>query len=111
MPPIIYPRTRQAPRTSKTAPTTQLTSALSGRKGDSRLARARTIVIVARFPMGFFRGGGEMTYRAICIALLLSCLPVMGCGTVSNLAHSRPGEGRVPFGGVNQDLACLQSAN
>jgi hypothetical protein len=52
-----------------------------------------------------------MTFRAICIALLLSCLPIAGCGTVENLVSLGPVPApKVPFGGVNQDVACIQAA-
>ncbi|MBN9118156.1 MAG: hypothetical protein J0I06_03155 [Planctomycetes bacterium] len=52
-----------------------------------------------------------MTFRAICVALLLACLPAAGCGTVANLARQKPGQGGVsPFGGVKQDVACIQNA-
>lgn len=52
-----------------------------------------------------------MTVRAIRAALLLSLLPTAGCGTVSNLAQTSSEKGgRVPFGGVNRDLACLHKA-
>jgi uncharacterized protein YceK len=50
-----------------------------------------------------------MAFRAIRVALLLSALPAAGCGTVANLAHTRPEDGgRVPFGGVKRDVACLR---
>ena len=52
-----------------------------------------------------------MTFRAICVALLLSSLPIAGCGTVANLV--RPGAeegGKIPFGGVRQDLWCIKNA-
>jgi len=52
-----------------------------------------------------------MAYRAIRLAVLLSCLPLAGCGTVANLANQRPGEGgTTPFGGVGQDLWCMEKA-
>lgn len=52
-----------------------------------------------------------MAFRAIRVALLLSILPAAGCGTVANLANQKPGAGGVtPFGGVRQDVACLQQA-
>ena len=52
-----------------------------------------------------------MAFRATCVALLLSSLPIAGCGTAANLARQRPGEGGVsPFGGVRQDLLCLKKA-
>lgn len=53
-----------------------------------------------------------MNIRAIGAAVLLSTLPAAGCGTVTNLARTNTETGgRVPFGGVKQDLACLQSAS
>jgi uncharacterized protein YceK len=52
-----------------------------------------------------------MTVRAMRVALLLAFLPVTGCGTVANLARQQPGAGGVsPFGGVRQDLECIQKA-
>jgi uncharacterized protein YceK len=52
-----------------------------------------------------------MAFRTIRVALLLASLPVAGCGTVANLANQKPGAGGVaPFGGVRQDVACLQKA-
>ena len=52
-----------------------------------------------------------MAFRAICVALLLSSLPIAGCGTVANLAKSDPQKGGVsPFGGVRQDVACIKKA-
>jgi uncharacterized protein YceK len=52
-----------------------------------------------------------MSFRTICVALLLSSLPVTGCGTVTNLVRQQPGAGGVsPFGGVRQDLSCIQKA-
>jgi uncharacterized protein YceK len=58
-----------------------------------------------------FRGGGEMAFRAICVALLLATFLTAGCGTVANLARSRPEEGgRRPFGGVEQDVWCINKA-
>jgi hypothetical protein len=59
-----------------------------------------------------FQGGGEMAFRAICVALLLSSLPIAGCGTVANLARQGPEEegGMIPFGGVKQDVACIKKA-
>lgn len=53
-----------------------------------------------------------MSYRAIGVAVLLSTLPAAGCGTVTNLARTNTETGgRVPFGGVKQDLAVLQNAS
>jgi hypothetical protein len=53
-----------------------------------------------------------MAFRAIRVALLLSSLPVAGCGTVANLARQQPGAGGVvPFGGVRQDVSCIQKAS
>jgi uncharacterized protein YceK len=51
-----------------------------------------------------------MTFRAIRVAVLLSSLPLMGCGTVANLARQGPGDDMMsPFGGVHHDLSCMQS--
>lgn len=58
--------------------------------------------------------GEEMVFRAISVALLLSSLPIAGCGTVANLARQGPEEegGMSPFGGVRHDLSYIkQSAN
>jgi uncharacterized protein YceK len=58
-----------------------------------------------------FRGGRGMAYRSICVALLLSSLPLAGCGTVANLVKSPPHDGaKTPFGGVRQDLWCIEKA-
>ena len=52
-----------------------------------------------------------MAFRAICVALLLSSLPIAGCGTVANLVKSPPEEGgKSPFGGVRQDVSCIKKA-
>src|SRR4051812_10142417 len=52
-----------------------------------------------------------MAFRAIRVALLLSTLPVAGCGTVANLARQKPEQGGVsPFGGVRQDVSCINKA-
>ena len=52
-----------------------------------------------------------MSFRVICGALLLSSMSIAGCGTVANVARSRPEEGgRVPFGGVHQDMVCIRKA-
>jgi uncharacterized protein YceK len=57
------------------------------------------------------RGGSEMAFRAICVALLLTSLPVAGCGTVANLVGSPPAQGgKTPFGGVRHDVASLEEA-
>jgi uncharacterized protein YceK len=52
-----------------------------------------------------------MAFRAIRVALLLSSLPMAGCGTVANLTspHAEEGEFR-PFGGVRQDVWCMKQA-
>lgn len=56
--------------------------------------------------------GGQMAFRATCVALLLSSLPIAGCGTMANLAQSHPESGgKSPFGGVRQDLACFEKAS
>jgi hypothetical protein len=53
-----------------------------------------------------------MTFRAICVALLLSSLLVAGCGTVANLFWLRPEEGGMsPFGGVRHDECCIKKAS
>jgi uncharacterized protein YceK len=53
-----------------------------------------------------------MAFRAIRVALLLSTLPLAGCGTVANLARQQPGAGGVvPFGGVREDMNCIQKAS
>jgi len=53
-----------------------------------------------------------MGFRAICAALALSSLPTAGCGTVANLVGSHPEEGgKSPFGGVRQDVGCIQKAS
>lgn len=52
-----------------------------------------------------------MAFRTACVALLLSCLPIAGCGTVANLArHGSEEGGKVPFGGVIHDLQSIQEA-
>jgi hypothetical protein len=52
-----------------------------------------------------------MASRTICVALLLTTLPVAGCGTAANLVRQRPGAGGVsPFGGVRHDVWCIRSA-
>ena len=53
-----------------------------------------------------------MNFRAIRAALLLSVLSTAGCGTVSNVVSTRPeAGGATPFGGVRQDLWCIQKAS
>lgn len=50
-----------------------------------------------------------MTIRVLCVALGLSCLPLIGCGTTANLVRSYPDDGgKIPFGGVKQDLRVLR---
>src|SRR6185312_4037995 len=52
-----------------------------------------------------------MNVRVTTGVLVLACLASAGCGTVANLAHCRPEEGgRIPFGGIKHDLACIQKA-
>lgn len=77
------------------------------RNGHFGLARSCPVAILTLFP-----GGGEMAFRAICVALLLSSLPSVGCGTVGNLARQGPEQegGMSPFGGVRQDVSCIQKA-
>ena len=58
------------------------------------------------------QGGGQMAFRAICVALLLSSLPIAGCGTAANLVTSRPEEGgKSPFGGVRRDVSCITKSS
>ena len=53
-----------------------------------------------------------MAFRAICVALLLSSLPIAGCGTVANLVKSGAEEGgKSPFGGVRHDVSFIHAAN
>jgi uncharacterized protein YceK len=57
-----------------------------------------------------FHGGRKMGSRAICVALLFASLPIAGCGTVANLVTTRPEDGgKSPFGGVRQDVSCIQN--
>jgi uncharacterized protein YceK len=52
-----------------------------------------------------------MAFRAICVALLLSSLPIAGCGTVANVVRPGPeGGGKSPLGGVRQDVSCIKKA-
>jgi hypothetical protein len=52
-----------------------------------------------------------MGLRAICAALVLSSLPIAGCGTVTNLVSCSPeAGGKTPFGGVRQDVAGISKA-
>src|SRR4051812_31904740 len=52
-----------------------------------------------------------MAFRTMCVALLLSVLPIAGCGTVANLVRPGPeAGGKTPFGGVRQDVWCIQKA-
>jgi hypothetical protein len=57
-----------------------------------------------------FQGDKEMAFRAIRVALLLSSLPIAGCGTVANVVKPGPVGGKTPFGGVGQDVCCIQKA-
>ena len=60
---------------------------------------------------GPFHGDSPMASRASAVALLLALLPMAGCGTAANLVNSHPETGgRVPFGGVMQDMWCLDKA-
>jgi uncharacterized protein YceK len=57
------------------------------------------------------QGDSDMGCRAIWLAMLLSSLPIAGCGTVANLARPGPVEGgKTPFGGVRQDVSCMEKA-
>jgi uncharacterized protein YceK len=77
------------------------------RNGHFGLARSCPDAILTPFPVG----GGEMAFRAIYVALLLSILPSAGCGTIANLVRPGPEEGgKSPFGGVRQDVACIKQA-
>jgi uncharacterized protein YceK len=52
-----------------------------------------------------------MTFRAICVVLAFSSLPIAGCGTVVNLVKLGPEEGgKSAFGGVHQDVWCMRKA-
>lgn len=54
-----------------------------------------------------------MACRALCVAVLLSCLPAAGCGTVVNVVKPGPdqgGSGKLPFGGVRHDLWSIERA-
>lgn len=52
-----------------------------------------------------------MAIRATWVALVISSLPLAGCGTVANLAHPGPvGVTKVPFGGVRKDVAGIEGA-
>jgi uncharacterized protein YceK len=52
-----------------------------------------------------------MAFRAIVVTLLLSCLPIAGCGTVANVAGLYPEEGgQSPFGGVRHDVCSIKKA-
>jgi uncharacterized protein YceK len=52
-----------------------------------------------------------MASRALRVALLLSGLPIAGCGTVANLTSPGPeGGGKAPFGGVRHDMAHVREA-
>ncbi len=52
-----------------------------------------------------------MTARTIAVALLLAILPMAGCGTAANLVCLPPAEGgKSPFGGVRQDMWCIENA-
>ena len=50
-----------------------------------------------------------MAFRAIGFGLLISSL-LVGCGTAANLVRPGPEDGKTPFGGVKQDMACIQKA-
>ena len=50
-----------------------------------------------------------MTFRAICVALLITSPPIAGCGTVANLARPGPAGGKTPFGGVSHDVAYIST--
>ena len=48
-----------------------------------------------------------MAFRAIGVGLLLSSLPIAGCGTVANLARPGLNGGKIPFGGVKHDVSSI----
>jgi uncharacterized protein YceK len=50
-----------------------------------------------------------MAFRAICVAFLLSSLPIAGCGTIANLARAGTEGGKIPFGGVKQDVGSIKT--
>ena len=52
-----------------------------------------------------------MDFRAIGVAFLLASLPIAGCGTAANLVRSPQEDGKIPFGGVKQDVSCIQKAS
>src|SRR5262249_8621687 len=102
-PKSVLPAPRSA---SRRTPALSPLARLVIRNGHFGLARSCPVAILT-----LFSGGRKMAYRAICVALLLSCLPIAGCGTVANLADSRPeGDGKSPFGGVRQDVSCIHEA-
>jgi hypothetical protein len=72
------------------------------------------LVLLGRAQLLFsssFQGGCEMAFRTICVALLLSSLPIAGCGTVVNVVRPGPEDGgKSPFGGVKQDVSCMKKA-
>ena len=73
----------------------------SGEESDDPFVGTLTLIL----------GGEEMAFRATCVALLLSSLPIAGCGTVANLFKPGPeGGGMTPFGGVRQDVSCIKTA-
>lgn len=84
------------------------------RQGRYRCPEMAKLVLLGRAPLlssRSFQGDGEMANRAICVALLLSTLPIAGCGTIANLARQGPEEGgKTPFGGVRQDVSCIEEA-
>lgn len=87
-----------------------------------RAPRVKTVFSVRTVILGLFdyagllssrssQWGEEMAFRAIGVALLLSCLPIAGCGTVANLVKPGPeGGGKSPFGGVRHDVSCIKKA-
>ncbi len=51
-----------------------------------------------------------MAFRISCVALLLSSLPIAGCGTVANLVKSDEAGGKAPFGGITHDVSSIKQA-
>jgi hypothetical protein len=67
-------------------------------------------VIAVAIVMPILPGGDDMTFRAMSVALLLSSLPIAGCGTVKNLDKLGREGGKSPFGGVGHDVGCIETA-
>jgi uncharacterized protein YceK len=98
------------PSLTKGHPVTNPTPESGGESGDPE----RILVLHGRAQLlssRSFQGGEEMAFRAICVVVLLSSLPIAGCGTVANLVKPGPEEGgKSPFGGVRHDVECIRTA-